>query len=108
MAGVFYRLGSGDFLIAGDEGVGVGEARLDGREFEGGFVVGLALPDFGDPEDVGVGRVLGDDEAEAAGDGVGVFASHEGDEVVAAVGGGGEFYDESVDGLSLLKEISER
>jgi len=42
--------------------------------------------DVGEPEDVLVGGVLGDDEAEAAGDGVGVVAAHEGDEVGSAAG----------------------
>ena len=84
----------GDFLEGSDEGVCAGEALFDGRGLEGGFVGGAALPDFRDPKDIFVGCVFGDDEAEAAGDRVGVIASHDVDEFGAASGGGGEFYDD--------------
>ena len=89
----------GDLLEGGDEGVCAGEALFDGRGLEGGLVGGAARPDFRDPKDIFVGCVFGDDEAEAAGDRVGVIASHEVDEFGAASGGGGEFYDETVHGV---------
>ena len=91
---------SRDFFEGGDEVVGLGEAFFDGRGFERGLMTGLAFPDFRDPEDVWIGCVFGNDEAETAGDGVGVGASHLGDEFVAAAGGGGQFDDESVHGGS--------
>jgi hypothetical protein len=96
VTGLLYRVSGGYLFEGDDERADFGQALFDGRSLEGGLVICLAGPDFGDPEDVLIGSVLGDDKAETAGDGVGVFTAHEVDEFVAAAGGGGEFHDETV------------
>src|SRR6185312_4135067 len=98
MAGLLHWPGSGYFFITGDEGTGVRKTFFDRRRLQRSFVARLALPYFGDPKNIFVDCVLGDDEAEASGNGVRVIASHESDQFVTTPRRRGKFHDETVHG----------
>jgi hypothetical protein len=67
-------------------------------------VARLALPNLRDPENISVNRILSDDEAEAARDGMRIIASHEFDQFLATPRCGGQFYDKSVQGETSKRE----
>src|ERR1039458_6733921 len=61
-----HRIGFGDPFEDSDQGFDSGDDGLNGAKVQGCVVGGVALPDFGDPEDVFAGGIFGDDVTETA------------------------------------------
>ena len=91
-------IGFGDLFEVGDQRFHFGDDGLHGAQGERGVVAGFTFPDLGDPQDVFVGCVAGDDITEAAGHVGGAF-SEESDDFIALAGKEGELCDQTVHGL---------